>query len=139
MEAPVDITDARNLIVMRTNRNSLYIPNTMLTRHFAVTAIDRYGKESRATQSDHGRDDETDNTGNGMLRNSGNIVVMPTLPSTMDAELLIFESVTGTSITTKRLNATLNVKDIPDGMYILRTLNKKGKSHRLAWLLIKRM
>lgn len=139
MEAPVDISDARNLIVMRTNRNSLCIPNTMLTKHFAVTAIDRYGKESRATQSDHGEEEETDNTGNGMLRNSGNIVVMPTLPSTMDAELLIFESVTGTCITTKRFNATLNVKDIPDGMYILRTLNKKGKSHRLAWLLIKRM
>lgn len=139
-EAPVDIADARNLIAMRINETAINIPHSAFAKHFAITAIDRYGKESIALQS------YTDGTINSnrslqqrLIRNEGNTISLPTIPSTLDIEYLLFENVTGNIISSKRyIGNKMNVYDIPDGMYIIRSLSAKGKTHRLGWVFIRR-
>ena len=116
------------------------MPLSPLTKHFAITAIDRYGKESRPLQSDNG--DGEGNTAaakrHGLIRNSGNTITLPSMPSTLDVEYILFESSTGCTVASRRYAKVLNIKNIPDGMYIIRSLSKKGKSHRLGWVFIKR-
>lgn len=138
--APVDISDPRNIIAARTDKRSINVPLSPLTKHFAITAIDRYGKESRPLQSDNG--DGEDNTAavarHGLIRNSGNTITLPSMPSTLDVEYILFESSTGCTVASRKYAKVLNIKDIPDGMYIIRSLSKKGKCHRLGWVFIKR-
>ena len=138
--APVDISDPRNIIAARTDKRSINVPLSPLTKHFAITAIDRYGKESRPLQSDNG--DGEGNTAaakrHGLIRNSGNTITLPSMPSTLDVEYILFESSTGCTVASRRYAKVLNIKNIPDGMYIIRSLSKKGKCHRLGWVFIKR-
>lgn len=50
---PVDITDARNLLLTRYASNVIRLPSGVAwqPRYYAVTTIDRYGNESEAVQS----------------------------------------------------------------------------------------
>ena len=136
--APVDINDARNLIVTRISGKSIQIPHSTWTRYFAVTAIDRYGKESRPLQSEFGEGGDEASISQDLMRNAGNNLTLPEMPSTLDAEYILFESATGNTITSRKYAKTLNVRTIPDGMYIIRSISKKGKSHRLGWAFIRR-
>ena len=43
---PVDVNDARNLVVARCRQQSVTIPHKGRSLHYAVTATDRYGNES---------------------------------------------------------------------------------------------
>ena len=43
---PVDIKDARNLLVTRQRESSVTVPHKGRALHYAVTATDRYGNES---------------------------------------------------------------------------------------------
>lgn len=135
---PVDINDARNLIVTRISGKSIQIPHSTWTRYFAVTAIDRYGKESRPLQSEFGEGGGEASISQDLMRNAGNNLTLPEMPSTLDAEYILFESATGNTITSRKYAKTLNVRTIPDGMYIIRSISKKGKSHRLGWAFIRR-
>lgn len=135
--SPVDINDPRNIIAAKTNATRITVPRTDRTRYFAVTAIDRYGKESAPLQScTDGESAEPLRP--GLLRNEGNTVEMPPVPSNLDIEYILFESATGCNITVKKYQKTVDVANVPDGMYIMRSISKKGKSHRLGWLFIKR-
>ncbi len=136
--APVDIDDPRNIIAARTSDMSLNVPKTERTKYFAVTAIDRYGKESSPIQSVKGEGEEMNNIRQGLLRNQGNSLYLPAMPSTLDLEYIIFESATGCAIASCKYANPLNVSNIPDGMYIIRSLSRKGKTHRLGWVFIKR-
>ena len=48
---PVDVTDARNLVVTRCQQLSVSIPHKGRSLNYAVTATDRYGNESTPTGS----------------------------------------------------------------------------------------
>ncbi len=138
--APVDISDPRNIIAARTSARSITLPLSARTRHFAVTAIDRYGKESHALQSSNTGEESSDRQciAEGLIRNDGNTVCLPPMPSTLDAEYILFESATGCTVASRKYDTTLNVSRIPDGMYIIRSISKKGKTHRLGWVFIRR-
>ena len=136
--APVDINDARNLIATRISGKSIQIPHSTWTRYFAVTAIDRYGKESRPLQSDFGEGGGEASISQDFMRNADNNLTLQEMPSTLDAEYILFESATGNTIASRKYAKTLNVRTIPDGMYIIRSISKKGKSHRLGWAFIRR-
>ncbi len=140
-EGPVDITDVRNLIAMRINDTAISLPTSAFAKHFAITAIDRYGKESIALQS------YTSNALNSdailqqeLIRNEGDIILLPVIPTTLDIEYILFENVTGGNIlVSKRYTGDkMNISDIPDGMYIIRSLSAKGKNHRLGWVFIRK-
>ena len=135
--APVNINDPRNIIATRTKRTSLDVPQSERTKYFAVTAIDRYGKESSPAQSNNNANEENA-IRQGLIRNNGNTVALPPIPSTLDIEYILIESVANNIITSKKYEKNLNINNIPDGMYIIRSLSKKGKSHRLGWMFIKR-
>lgn len=135
--SPVDINDPRNIIATKTSATYLTMPRTDRTKHFAVTTIDRYGKESTPLQS-YSDEARTEPLQPGLLRNEDNMVVMPPTPSTLDIEYILFESATSCNITVKKYQKAVDVTNVPDGMYIMRSISKKGKSHRLGWLFIKR-
>ena len=50
---PVDIQDPSNLIATRRRDASIVVPHGGRTMHYAVTAIDRYGNESRPSMTPH--------------------------------------------------------------------------------------
>ena len=138
--APVDINDARNLIIVKTKNNFALIPTGTLTKYFAVTAIDRYGKESKAIQSynETGNDKTQETFKMPLIINQGEKVILPPKPSTLDADYVVFESTTGCAITTKKYTREISINGIPDGMYTVRSISKKGKTHQLGWVYIKR-
>ena len=99
--------------------------------NYAVTAMDRYGQESPAAQ---------------LLLNAGPIYAVPliaksdgrpiALPDkgqTLDADFVIVENFMGQAVTTAPYNSTLNVAPLPDGMYQLRSLGRKGRNHRIGF------
>lgn len=134
---PVDVSDPRNIVAQRLEKSELFVPESGQFRYFSVTAIDRYGKESKPARVD----DVADNavlTEKRLLRNNGNMLELSVKPSVLDAEYVVFETATGVAYTTKPYVQTINVADIPDGMYVLRSLSRKGKTHRLGWAFIKR-
>ncbi len=134
---PVDVADPRNIVAQRLEKSELFVPESRQFRYFSVTAIDRYGKESKPARVDDVAGNEV-LTEKRLLRNNGNMLELSVKPSVLDAEYVVFETATGVAYTTKPYVQTINVADIPDGMYVLRSLSRKGKTHRLGWAFIKR-
>lgn len=137
---PVDINDPRNLIAIRTRHRSITIPYTERTKYFAVTSIDRYGKESQAVQSClQKRENDIFATQEQPIYNNENTIHIPQISSTFDIDYILFENCVGCIVASKKYAETINISNIPDGIYKIRSLSRKGKSHRLGWVLIKRM
>lgn len=131
------MTDPRNIVAQRLEKCELFVPESKQFRYFSVTAIDRYGKESSPSQVDELVANEAI-TEDVLLRNNGNVLQLAGNSSVLDAEYVVFETATGVAYTTKPYVKTMDVADIPDGMYVLRSLSRKGKTHRLGWAFIRR-
>lgn len=141
-EYPVDINDARNLIATRRQSRQLTIPDNSFM-YYAVCATDRYGNESAPLQQPC--DDFIAPVGSSccnksishkaMLPCDGLNVTLPKYTALTDADFLIVESIQHTAITTLpyRRTSTINVNTLPQGVYVLRTLNRKGVSHRIGF------
>ena len=134
---PVDVSDSRNIVAQRLGKCELFVPESKPFRYFSVTAIDRYGKESSPSRVDDLVASEA-LTDDVLLRNNGNVLQLSDKSSVLDAEYVVFETATGVAYTTKQYVKTINIADIPDGMYVLRSLSRKGKTHRLGWAFIRR-
>lgn len=136
---PVDITDARNLIKTRHTGLDLFI-ETHETRtnkpyFYAVTAMNRYGNESAPVSTTP----PTQYRRRDLLYNNGRALQLPEKNNNIDAEYLLIESMTGTITATKPYTGkSIDISKVPDGMYILKTLNRKGVTHRLGHFIIKR-
>ena len=141
-EYPVDINDARNLIATRRQSRQLTIPDNSCM-YYAVCATDRYGNESAALQQPC--DDYTAPVGSSccnksisrkaMLPCDGLNVTLPKCTALTDADFLIAESMQQMAITTLpyRRTRTVSISSLPHGVYVLRTLNRKGVSHRIGF------
>lgn len=71
--------------------------------------------------------------------NDGNTMAAPPKGSVLDAGYIIFETLQGTPVAVKPFNSDkINISDIPDGAYFLRSVNRKGVTHRLGRTIIKR-
>ena len=140
-ECPVNTADARNLIAMRRQSRQLLVPrNPQL--HYAVCAVDRYGNESEPLQETTA-DTQNYNTSvafsKTLLACDGSMVEMTTevaaAAQLSDTEYLLIESLQGCVIAVRpyqRGASTISIKALPDGIYTLRSLNRKGVSHRLG-------
>ncbi len=140
--APVDITDARNLMLTRIEKNSVRI-QIEPRRYYAVTAIDRYGNESKPLQSHKpmGADSETKPlpTGSRMMACDGNVLTLPESNEPIDFSYYVIETMQGNIVkTVSGKTSRLNVAQLPEGMYQVRTIGKKGKNHRLGFFIVKR-
>lgn len=140
---PVDINDVRNLIASRIQQPYINIKrNYKKNFYYAVTAMDRYGNESSATQIYTRK--QAINTQNTqpeipMLICDGHHLILPITLRYTDVQYFAIETLIGNLIFTCHPQGTvINVNHIPCGIYILRTLNRKGVSHSLGYFRIQR-
>ena len=147
---PVDISDPRNLVATRLTEP--YITFSSNTQHltpkfYAITALDRYGNESEPLQSHSFKSQQptvnyqlsTLNSTLPLLPCDSRQLTLPEKPQTLDANTLAIETLQGTLIATRpwRGNKT-DVSTLPEGFYQLRSLGRKGITHRLGFFQIKR-
>jgi len=134
---PVNTDDARCLLAVRRSATSLRLPEKSPYRYYAVTAVDRYGNESAAVQLPRGGGSSAGRP--HLWQCSGNSVELPEKESVTDAGYILIESMQGVIITSRPYRGRhLDVAALPEGMYVLRSVNRKGVTHRLGFLRIKR-
>lgn len=135
---PVDIEDAQNLIRIRYNQTNISLP-TDGGRYYAVTAMDRYGNESVALQQANMQAPAVTKSKLPMLACDGSRVHLPSPAKQNDANVWLIESLQSCPIATRRQNSLwIDVRDIPCGIYILKSLNRKGIAHRIGFFEIRR-
>lgn len=136
---PVDVDDARNLIVVNQRGRSVIVPSDP-SRHYAVTAIDRYGNESAALQEHYasGADSEQ-GLDVDLLECDGSSLTLPSKGGILDASFLTIEDMTGRIVATRPyVSRYADVSALDEGVYVLRSLGRKGVNHRLGTFIIKR-
>ena len=127
---PVDISRAENLMAIRQQTTSLFVPDNK-GMNYAVTAMDRYGQESPATQLLLNAGPEY--AAPIIAKSDGRPIALPDKGTTLDADFVIIENFLGQQIATVPYSATLNTAHLPDGMYQLRSLGRKGRNHRIGF------
>jgi len=133
---PVDTDNPHNLVATRLTATSLKVPEAC-NLYYAVTAMNRYGMESAAIQQE-GCHSIVQLTRQKIQVSTGQPIVLPPKGQVLDADYIIVESMTGQQIGVYPYTNNLEVTDLPDGMYSLRSLGKKGRTHRLGYFTIKR-
>ena len=142
---PVNCQDAKNIIATYRRGTHITVPNGWF---YAVTAVDRYGNESEPRQMFSDNNTKTDEP------------IEPANPSTCPmlicsktlrlnqlnhifsinpkTSLIGIESLKGNIIRTYIPTKDIDLTDIPNGMYIVRSIQKKGITHRLGFLKVKK-
>ena len=139
---PVDMNDARNLVAIRHRATSITVPHRKGSDgwHYAVTAMDRYGNESAPIMTaspDGGNYDAVPRE--QLVPNDGKTLKMPQIARMADAQYLIVENIQGIMVMTlPYTDGSINISRLPNGMYRVRSLTKKGITHRLGCFIIKR-
>ena len=73
------------------------------------------------------------------LNNDGEYMCLPDKGSTLDADYIIIETLQGHAVATLPYRGDkANISSVPDGCYFVRSLGRKGRSHRLGFTIIKR-
>lgn len=134
---PVDTSKPENLVAVRVSKQQLQVPSGL---YYAVCAVDRYGQESAPRQlagqlqQSRPRESHLD-----IERTDGNWLYLPVKGQTLDAEYVVIETLQGQQLMTRPYRGTrLNISKLPDGLYVLRSLGRKGVSHRIGQFSIKR-
>lgn len=138
-EYPVNTDEACNLMMARLQKTCIIIPRDP-SRYYAVTALDRYGNESKPLQEKH-----VQNTApatklpDGLLKCDGKTLRLPEKSNVLDASFITIETLQGHIVATRPYKgSTTDVSRLPEGMYVLRSLGRKGVSHRLGHFIIRR-
>ncbi|MCR4810164.1 MAG: family 10 glycosylhydrolase [Prevotella sp.] len=126
---PVDVSKAENLVAMRRTETSLVVPAAGL--NYAVTAMDRYGQESEPIQL-------LLNAGPEyavplIAKSDGRPIALPDKGQTLDADFIIVETLAGQEVGIFPYTDMLYVSALPDGIYQLRSLGRKGRNHRIGF------
>lgn len=134
-EYPVDISNPANLIATRYLWEHIQIPQAITVKrslHYAVTAIDRYGNESMPVQE---KESNVHHNYSTLLPCDGKTL---TLQDTIDTPYLVVCSLPGTFVRTYNNSLMIDVSMLPEGIYELKSLSRKGITHRLGFFIIKR-
>ena len=137
---PVDIHDGRNLIATRLQKSQLTLERereSSTPLHYAVTALDRYGNESKPT-TDDGPVITPLSAKLPLLKNDGTTLRLPDKGKILDADLVIIRNMAGKEITTRIYGKTANISTLNEGMYTVYSLGRKNVQHRLGYF-IKRL
>ena len=138
---PVDVTDAHNLILARSTRKSITLKDTgNAPLYLAVTAMDGYGNESLPTQNTsipipiNSISEKMENTGAArMLHCTEKDVTLSHMGKNVSIKRIIIESLRGSVVSiTKQNGNKVDIRDLPDGTYHIKSLNKKGITHTLG-------
>ena len=134
---PVDTADPANLVAVRFKGQALNVDTR--GRYFAVAGMDEYGNESTARQS-HEESQSSSFSAPSLLPCDGERLQLPPKENTLDADMLIVESLQGNTVSSlPYLSESVSVRTLPNGIYVLKSINKKGITHRLGWFKIDRL
>ena len=130
---PVDVTKAENLIATRYQWKNISIPKTQGQWYYAVTAQDRYGNEGPAIQekSTHSQDCNV----SSMLANDGRKLRVSVAT---DAKTLQIATLQGRTIKNCMNEQQIDISTLPEGIYQLKSVHKKGITHRLGFFVVRR-
>lgn len=134
-EYPVDVHDARNLILTRTTRRQLKTRTGNTPTYYAVTTTDGFGNESRAKQLNQTAVMKT-TTRYGKackLTTTGESIILPSSIHETDCQYIIVKNMQEQAVyITKPQNRKINIKKIKDGIYTLNCVNYKNIEHTLG-------
>lgn len=132
---PVDITRPEHLIAARLTATSAPLPSQR--KYYAVTAMNRYGLESPPIQQPQ-PERQPQTSPQKVQMSAGRPIALPPKAPTLDADYVIIESMTGQQISVRPYSTHMSVDGLPDGMYQLRSLGKKGRTHRIGYFTVRR-
>ena len=134
-EYPVDVHDARNLILTRTTRRQLTTRTGNTPTYYAVTTTDGFGNESRAKQQNQTAVMKT-TTRYGKacrLTTTGESIILPSSIHETDCQYIIVKNMQEQAVNiTKPQNRKINIKKIKDGIYTLNCVNYRNIEHTLG-------
>lgn len=132
---PIDIQNGDNLLAAKIATDYLEIEDTNM--YYAVTAMDRYGIESRPSTI---RQVSPKQDINVSLPCDGRKVTIPALYLQDSPNLTVaITSLTGVILSTATVRTNnVDVHQLANGSYILRTLSANGQSHRIGYFTINR-
>ena len=134
-EYPVDVHDARNLILTRTTRRQLTTRTGNTPTYYAVTTTDGFGNESRAKQlSQTAMVKTTTRYGKACrLTTTGESIILPSSIHETDCQYIIVKNMQEQAVyITKPQNREINIKKIKDGIYTLNCVNYRNIEHTLG-------
>ncbi len=133
---PVDVDDANNLVAMRQPKTSLLINRPTAGYYYAVTAMDRYGNESSPLQAVAPLQAAANPN---FLPCDGQSLKLPVKDKGLDADMLFVETLQGNHVLQQPFHGeVLDVSSLPEGMFVLRSVNSKGVTHRLGFFVVRR-
>lgn len=136
---PVDTQDARNLICTRYGGLSLQLKDVSPALYFAVTAMDRYGRESSPLQEEPLF---TVQTSPALLDNDGTTLMLPAMARQADIVRYEIQTLQGQMFRSSRhwdrKHGKLDISALPDGIYQLLGRTRKNRSYVLGTFLIRR-
>ncbi len=134
-EYPVDVHDARNLILTRTTKRQLTTRTGNTPTYYAVTTTDGFGNESRAKQLNQTAVVKT-TTRYGKacrLTTTGESIILPSSIHETDCQYIIIKNMQEQTVyITKPQNREINIKKIKDGIYTLNYVNYRNIEHTLG-------
>jgi len=134
-DQPVDTSNPQNLVATRLMKTSIPLPDAR--SNYAVTAQNRYGQEGPARQLLLNAGPQY--TAPTITRTKGDYISLPPKHKCLDAEFAIIETLQGQGVSLQPYTSNiLDISQLPDGMYQVRSLGKKGVTHRLGFFSIKR-
>lgn len=134
-EYPVDVHDARNLILTRTTRRQLTTRTGNTPTYYAVTTTDGFGNESRAKQLNQTAVVKTATRYGKACRltTTGESIILPSSIHETDCQYIIVKNMQEQAVyITKPQNRKINIKKIKDGIYTLNCVNYKNIEHTLG-------
>ncbi len=151
---PVDIANGRNLIAQRLMEPCLTLAakesNGALagngqtaaqpTIYYAVTATDRYGNESAPLQQTAAKPILAAEGACKLLPNDGRMMPLPRSYE-HDSHAIAIKSLTGqivAAMKTPPSGDAVNISRLPEGCYMVYSLDKKKNAHRLGFLVVRR-
>lgn len=134
-EYPVDVHDARNLILTRTTRRQLTTRTGNTPTYYAVTTTDGFGNESRAKQLNQTAVMKTARRYGKACRltTTGESIILPSSIHETDCQYIIVKNMQEQAVyITKPQNRKINIKKIKDGIYTLNCVNYRNIEHTLG-------
>ena len=93
--------------------------------------MDRYGQESEAAQLLLNAGPEY--YAPLIAKSDGRPVALPQNEGTLDADFVIIENLMGQQVAVVPFAPYISVGNLPDGIYQLRSLGRKGRHHRIGF------
>lgn len=136
---PVDISSGRTLIATRQMQEHISVHRSVndAPLYYAVTAVNRYGSESKPVYSHQAKANRQPSGKSTLLPNDGYSLTIPNFEALPMADNIAIYSIQGTLIATKPFGKVVSIAGIPKGFYELRTFYHNGNTRHIGHFIIK--